>query len=501
MTKKYFNIIFAFLSFWSYNAYSQIDCTVPLSPVLTSVSVQPETGKTDLKWDLRPSSGIAAYIIYTYENGDAIRPDTLWDPSVTSYTITNTAPKYSSKSYIMAAYRLPGIPGKVGCPSPLSNVLSTIFCSSELDTCNKKISVRWNRYTDYPKHVKEYKILVSVNGGPLSEMYTTGNSTDNFSISDFTTDSQYCFVVRAVLDDGTVSNSNKSCLSTKMQRPPAWINADYASINDENNIMLSFTIDLLSAIRLFALERKNGTSGTFQEIARPASDNGTVLFTDNNADINTINYYRLSAINSCNIPVTVSNISSNIVLSLETSGDDLKLSWNSYKKWLGIVSSYRLFINTGKGFGERAIIQAADTVFTLRYKEIMFEVSGSEVCFYVDALETSNPHEVVGKSLSPKICTGPTELITVPNVFTPDNDLLNDFFRPFLSFTPLDYHLIISDRKGKVLFETRDYRAEWGGSRNGNTQSQGVCLWFLKVTTPSGKSISKTGTVTIITNR
>jgi gliding motility-associated-like protein len=90
------------------------------------------------------------------------------------------------------------------------------------------------------------------------------------------------------------------------------------------------------------------------------------------------------------------------------------------------------------------------------------------------------------------------ENITVPNVFTPDNDLINDLFRPVLSFTPKNYHLIISDRKGTVLFESADYLEEWDGSKKGNPQSETVCLWFLKVTTPSGKTISKTGTVTLI---
>ena len=332
-------------------------------------------------------------------------------------------------------------------------------------------------------------------------MYTAPASTDNYTISDFTTDSQYCLVVRAILEDGTVSNSNKSCLSTKMQRPPAWINADQASINSDNNVSLSFTIDPLSEIHIFRLERKTGQPGTFQEIAQPSSSTGTVLFTDNKADIRNINYYRLTAINSCNIQSTVSNISSNIVLSLKNEGDDLILSWNSYKKWLGMVLSYRLFVNTGKGFEERAALSNTDTVFILGYKEIMYEVSGSEVCFYINASETSNPHGVTGQSISARICTEPTELITVPNVFTPDNDLMNDLFRPVLSFTPIDYHLIISDRKGIVMFETRDSRSEWDGTQKGNPSREDVFLWFLKVTTPSGKIISKTGTVTIYHNK
>jgi gliding motility-associated-like protein len=495
MKKRHFYTILFLYFFWSYDALSQIDCTVPLPPVLTSVSVQPETGITEFNWTLSPSPDIAAYVIYSYKDGTGMPIDTLWDPLATSYSLPGTATKYFSVSYVVAAHRMPS------CTSPLSNVLNTIFCSSEIDTCRKEIIIRWNSYPDYPKPVVQYKIFVSVNGSPLAEMYSADRNTNTFTISDFSINSQYCFAVTAVLEGGSLSSSNKSCLSTTMQRPPFWINADYSTVDAETKISLAFTVDPLSEITHFRLERKNGPSGTFKEIAQPVSVSGKVLFTDDQADINIVNYYRLSAINNCNIPVTVSNLCSNIVLTLKRTGNDINLLWNPYKEWLGVLSSYRLFINTGKGFEEKAVIPASDTAMTLGYQEIMYDVSGSEVCFYISASETSNPFGVAGQSHSTITCSVPTEIITVPNVFTPNNDLVNDFFRPVLSFTPVEYLLIISDRRGNILFETRDFLAEWDGSQNGNLQPQGVCLWFLKVITPSGKSISKTGTVTIINNR
>jgi gliding motility-associated-like protein len=495
---KYFILIL----FWfiAFNSYSQTGCTVPLPPVLTTVSVQPETGKTDLKWSLSPSSGIVAYIVYTYKAPDGLPIDTIWNPNATTYTVSSTGSKYFSISYVVTAYRLSGVPGENGCTSPFSNVLTTIYCSAEIDTCNNKISVKWNKYPDFPKPVKEYKILVSVNGGTLSEIYQADKSADSFIISDFLTDAQYCIAVKAIFDDGSFSTSNKSCLSTKMQKPPAWINADYATIRSGNKIDLSFTIDPSSEIKHFSLGKKIGSSGTFREISQPNSTAGKVLFSDNEADLSIINTYRLSAINSCNVPVMVSNPASNIVLNLEKSGKAILLSWNSYKKWQGEVLEYSLNINTGRGYFEKSVLDAADTVISLGYKEIMYDITGNEVCFFIKAVETNNPHGVTGESRSAEICTSPEEIITVPNLFTPDNDLLNDFFRPVLSFTPQDYHLIISDRKGKVLFESRDPDKKWDGSDNGSSQAHDVCLWFLKVTTPSGKVISKTGTITIVRN-
>lgn len=495
MKKKHLYIITALVLIFSNYAYSQTGCTVPLPPVLTSVSVQPETGNTEFTWSPSPDNGIAAYVLYTYKNGTGMSFDTIWNPLITSYSYLNPATKYFSVSYVIAAHRIPN------CTSPLSNVLNTIFCSSEIDTCNNEIILNWNTYPDFPKMVSDYKIFISVDGSPLSEMYTVNKMTNTFSVSDFVTNSEYCFVVKAHLEDGSFSCSNKSCLSTKMQRPPLWINADFATVNSDNEILLSYTIDPSSEITHFSLERKSGDAGTFQEIAKPLSENGSVQFIDKKADINIRNFYKLSAINNCNITATVSNLSSNIVLSSVWNGNDLNLSWNSYSKWMGMISSYRIYINTGNGFEETELLQQADTAFTLDYGEIMYDVTSDEVCFYVMATEASNPYGITGESNSAVVCTVPTEIITVPNVFTPNSGTINAYFRPVLSFTPKDYHLVISDRQGKTLFETRDHFAKWDGSKNGNHQPQGVYLWFLKVTTPSGKSISQTGTVTIINSR
>ncbi len=130
----------------------------------------------------------------------------------------------------------------------------------------------------------------------------------------------------------------------------------------------------------------------------------------------------------------------------------------------------------------------------------MYVLDQGKVCFYVTATESSNPYGIMGESNSNQICTDLEEVVTVPNVFTPDSDLKNDLFRPVLTFTPSDYHLVITDRQGKTLFETRDFMDTWDGSDKGNVVPEGVYLWFLKIKTPTGKNISRTGTLTVIKN-
>jgi gliding motility-associated-like protein len=128
----------------------------------------------------------------------------------------------------------------------------------------------------------------------------------------------------------------------------------------------------------------------------------------------------------------------------------------------------------------------------------MYGLTEGKVCFYVTASESGNPYGKNGESSSNQVCVEIDEVITVPDIFSPDGDLLNDLFRPVVTFTPAEYTFVISNRQGKTLFESKDFMESWDGTDNGNPVPQGVYLWFIRLKTPEGKSISRTGTVTII---
>src|SRR5664279_6169832 len=89
-----------------------------------------------------------------------------------------------------------------------------------------------------------------------------------------------------------------------------------------------------------------------------------------------------------------------------------------------IRDRYEIFVDTGKGFEEKGSVSASDSVYSMDYKQLMFDVTGSKVCFYVTTSELSNPYGLQGESKSSEICSSPVEIITVPNVFTPNNDCL-----------------------------------------------------------------------------
>lgn len=496
MSRRLIYIAFLII-FTRSSGLSQVNCTVPLPPVLTSVSVVPESGNVVLHWNASPSDNISSYIIYYYspENqGWIALDDTIWNPSARSYTYNSQVANRKSMRFVAAAYRNSLITGGEGCPSKLSNELNTIYSESAIDTCNKQISLKWNGYNDNPLHVTGYDILASVNGNPFSIVHHSDKDARSYTVSEFTTASNYCYSIRASLDDGTYSSSNKTCLSTAMQRPPDWINADYATVDENQNIELAFTIEQSSEIKSFILEKSTG-SGPYIKLTEAISANNRVMYTDQKPDLSKIYYYRLSAVNGCKVPVTVSNVVSNIVLNYEQYSGKLLLSWNQSGILPGEIVSYNVFMDTGTGFNEQSSI-ISDTVQSVELKDIIYEISSDKLCFFVEANESGNPYGLNNQSKSATICEDIIENITVPNLFTPDNDLKNDRFRPVLSFTPIDYKLVISDRHGKTVFQTSDFLEEWDGS--GGSGSENVFLWFLKLKSPSGKSYTRTGTVTLI---
>ncbi|MBN1108049.1 MAG: gliding motility-associated C-terminal domain-containing protein [Bacteroidales bacterium] len=486
----------ALISAAGLQSYGQADSVPPIPPVLNLVSVDPWSGNVEITWLPSPSADVAGYIIYLDKDTQgATELDTLYSESATTYTRTGSGSKYYSESFVVAAF------DTADNISPLSNTKRTIYSTAVTDTCNKLITISWNRYLPEPGEILSHTIMYSADGSSFSELTTEGPEATEYVLDEFEVNSQYCFYVTANLTGGLESHSNQACVNTSMRRPPEWINADYATVEGNSAIRLSFTIDPLSERGDFILERSESSSADFTQIHSFSNTYGNISYTDTEADITMVNQYRLVAVNSCNIRSEVSNIASNMVLNSERKESMIRLTWNSYKEWRGSVSSYRIYVTTGSYPEERYTLTPSDTVYDIAYADLMYEAETDKICFMVKAVEGSNPLTENGESDSRVACIYVEERITVPDIFTPDQNSINDFFRPLLSFTPLSYRLVITDIKRRTVFETADHNKEWDGTKGGTPLPEGTYLWFLKTLTPSGKEITRTGTVVIIFNR
>ena len=84
--------------------------------------------------------------------------------------------------------------------------------------------------------------------------------------------------------------------------------------------------------------------------------------------------------------------------------------------------------------------------------------------------------------------------IWVPNAFTPNNDGLNDVFKPYIENVST-YHLYILNRWGELLFETTDFSQGWNGFYKDHLVPSDSYIWRIDYTNFDGKEFHKYGFV------
>jgi gliding motility-associated-like protein len=88
--------------------------------------------------------------------------------------------------------------------------------------------------------------------------------------------------------------------------------------------------------------------------------------------------------------------------------------------------------------------------------------------------------------------------ITIPNVFTPNNDFTNDILLIKSKCEFLSYSLKVFNRWGVKVFETNDSKIGFTGKRNGMDLSEGVYFYQLNYSNQLEKSINLQGSFTLL---
>ncbi len=93
-------------------------------------------------------------------------------------------------------------------------------------------------------------------------------------------------------------------------------------------------------------------------------------------------------------------------------------------------------------------------------------------------LEVTDAKNCIGKDsivVSPKDCFNG---FYIPTGFTPDNNGINDVFKPFISGILKQYQFTIYNRWGQVVFTTKDLRKGWDGRIASVIQDSNVFAWL-----------------------
>jgi gliding motility-associated-like protein len=516
-TKIPYKLIFSLVlgaSWWVTYAQS------PEIPVLNYITVDRQTQKVQLKWSVSNVLVLNGYIIKRQifnqpgvVDGTFNTIATVGSSVTTTYTDNGTdygqaTPQNRSESYRVASFRLEG---SEIVYSNMSNLVSTIYLQPvSFNLCREQNYLTWNAFAGFGNDLVGYKVYYSATAGgnaiKLSDLPKTDTS---FVHSGVEANIQYFYFVEAISSSGETSLSNEQGITTTMPSVPSIMNADYTSVNDNESLLLSFTLDNIAEVDSYKLLKSLSKTGAWDTISTFPRGTGNIQWLDTFQTSKEIFFYKVVAKNICKLESRSSNLSNNILLKASMEKDrptNIKLEWNPYETWIGGVSNYKIFRSIdGGNFEEIAVLPPGKLSYTDNISPfILPEINGMQsqgiFCYYIEANEgLTNPFGIVGNSKSNRSCIHQKPVVFIPNAFNPNSVYEeNRTFRPVISFVT-NYNLIIYNRWGQVVFSSGDPFQGWDGkARNGQLMPKGTYVYYLKYTSQNKKKIEKSGQINLI---
>lgn len=499
---------------WFYFIVYNYNCPglpVDTSPVATNAfnSHQPDIIRLDVtpggilvEWAESEYSQTQAYVLsYLLPNGLAQPIDTIFGITTTTYldvaslpfdpdlvyTLTLLDACNSQSSFNTIGYRLivPNVP--------------------EQDDCNQLIEYSWPDYTDPYNTTFNYNVYVSINSGPFELVSTQPFGVNTYNLFDFVNgDTVRLFV--EVQDVNGIIRSNSYVLEeiADIVQPPTEFYIYLLTVNDDNQVELTFYIDTFAQLRNLTIENsKFGT--TYQRVERfdailfPNLGDIFKLDTISNPNLEPF-YYRVIANNICNQDFS-STIGRTIwVNSILNDFFQNTVKFNAFEIEDGVVQTYRLYRDYGAGLQLIQTFAPTQDNFTYLDDVSAFFNQRGTFCYRVEAdyifTRPDNSTEFY-TTKSNLFCIDQRPSVYVPNAIVPEGQ--NREFKPMIVFgDPSDFNMKIFNRWGELIFESNNYANGWFGDKGGNLVPMGGYPYIITFTALDGTPVEKKGIVTVI---
>ena len=89
--------------------------------------------------------------------------------------------------------------------------------------------------------------------------------------------------------------------------------------------------------------------------------------------------------------------------------------------------------------------------------------------------------------------------LNIPNIFTPNNDGINDFLQPITSLNISSLYIQIYNRWGEIVFYSSDINFKWDGTKISNNKlcCHGTYFWTASFSDINSNTQIINGTVTL----
>jgi len=480
------------------------DVIPPYAPVIKSATVDTSNNLGTINWFPSKPNDTRGYIILKNISGSWVPVDTVYGINNTSYQYSLSNASSNSECFGVAAFDS----CYYGSPlTPNTSAMSAPHCTVQVNevyqACNKTINLSWNSYSNWNSGVSSYEIIQSINGAVNNKIGST--NTNSFTVSNVMPDSLYCFVVQSVSGNlADTSFSNKKCIRTIY---PYISDTNYlqtVTVFDDNRIDLRIFTTAKNTVKGYDVYRSEDGGSSFNSIGFAPKSSIPSNFTDNNVNSTILKYqYKLEARDSCNNSTgLITNTSESILLTSFNNQNNylIRLSWNSYTTWNGLVQEYKVYRKLGGGsFSLLATLPATTNEYQDDLSNFYSSSDDGQFCYRIEAIENNNSFLFSETSLSNTTCITPKELIFIPNSFTPNSDGINDLFLPQIGFADFTtYKISIYNRLGQEVFMSNNIEKGWDGTNKNEQLQNGIYIYTIQINNTEGKPISISGTIALL---
>lgn len=474
--------------------------TLPDPPKFQSASVLPETSPTAVRltWLQSDSLDVAGYIVYKIVDNITTTLDTVIGRETTAYEYSSSSANAGSERYRLAAYDTEGFKSSITSPH------STIYLKTAYDKCEHKATLTWSEYVGWEYNIANYRVYRRFTGTDYQLIKTLPSTTTEFVDENLVNGRWYCYYIEAVRNDGITATSNSISLTASGHEGPLSIKANYANVDENQNITLSFQITNSGEVVEFQLLRSTSIDGEYNSIASfPFTGQTQIVYTDSDVDASQyIYYYKLASIDPCGQTSKTSNIASNILLKAEsTDATYHELEWSDYKEWPGGVFNYKIYsyfdgVTTELGSNGPGSLDFENDIsaYVKKCHDKGIYLTNT-FCYFVEAYENSSDG-TQNYSRSNLACVYEAPIVWVPTAFNiTSKEEVNRTFKPVMSFVKdFPYEFIIYDRWGQQVFKTTNVQEGWSGKDAKTYYHTDYYIYKIKYADYKDKEYSKTGT-------
>jgi len=478
------------------------DLVPPQTPDFNYITVDSVLGTAVLDWNPSASLDAQAYIILQNINGGWVIIDTIYGYNNTHYINPASNASLLGETYAIAAFDScwNGNP-----PAPNTSSLGvphkTLFAQNTYSVCAVDVSLKWNSYINWDTGVAKYEVLKSIEGGPYTiiNTITTGDTVYTDASLNYLTN--YCYLIRAIsgdLQDSAISNI--SCRYTNQPPSPNFAYLKSVTVQDEM-IKVLLHPDIVGITREIELFRSyDGVN--FESIGVESSVSASMTIIDEETNpTEEVAYYKYIARDSCFNDIHTSNVSNNIVLSVDANSQSMVnlLQWNAYKNWNGNLIGYNVYRSINGVFNTSPLVMLPPS--QLYFEDDVTSLIGTNAdglfCYYIEAVESTNSFGLNEKSLSNEGCDEQEPLVFIPNAMVLGG--YNDNWKPVINMVDVNsYTVRVYTRFGEVIFESTITSDSWDGTYKNKEVMLGVYVYQVTFEAGDNSYHDIRGTVTVI---